>query len=93
MNIRSEYVNLKKENGDTMKIDPAEAEIDDVFVVKPGERVPLDGKIINGFSTIDTSSLTGETKPVSVAKDDEVLSGTINLSGVLEVVVTKIFSR
>ncbi|MEZ7890319.1 MAG: heavy metal translocating P-type ATPase [Candidatus Wallbacteria bacterium] len=93
MNIRSEYVNLKKENGDTMKIDPAEAEIDDVFVVKPGERVPLDGKIINGFSTIDTSSLTGETKPVSVAKDDEVLSGTINLSGVLEVVVTKIFSE
>ena len=87
MDLRSDKINLK-DNGVT---DVNNANVGDVFVVAPGEKVALDGIIIKGESHLDTSSLTGETMPRAVYKNSEVLSGTINLEGVLEVKATKTF--
>lgn len=87
MDLRSDKINLK-DNGVT---DVNNANVGDIFVVAPGEKVALDGIIIKGESHLDTSSLTGETMPRAVYKNSEVLSGTINLEGVLEVKATKTF--
>ena len=87
MDLRSDKINLK-DNGVT---DVNNANVGDIFVVAPGEKVALDGIIIKGESHLDTSSLTGETVPRAVYKNSEVLSGTINLEGVLEVKATKTF--
>lgn len=87
MDLRSDKINLK----DSGVTDVNNANIGDVFVVAPGEKVALDGIIIKGESHLDTSSLTGETMPRAVYKNSEVLSGTINLEGVLEVKATKTF--
>lgn len=87
MDLRSDKINLK----DIGVTDVNNANIGDVFVVAPGEKVALDGIIIKGESHLDTSSLTGETMPRAVYKNSEVLSGTINLEGVLEVKATKTF--
>ena len=87
MDLRSDKINLKN-IGVT---DVSNAKVGDIFVVSPGEKVALDGIIIKGESHLDTSSLTGETMPRSVCKNSEVLSGTINLEGVLEVKATKTF--
>ena len=87
MDLRSDKINLK----DIGVTDVNNANIGDVFVVAPGEKVALDGIIIKGESHLDTSSLTGETVPRAVYKNSEVLSGTINLEGVLEVKATKTF--
>lgn len=87
MDLRSDKINLK----DSGVTDVNNANIGDIFVVAPGEKVALDGIIIKGESHLDTSSLTGETMPRAVYKNSEVLSGTINLEGVLEVKATKTF--
>lgn len=88
MDLKIEYANIKKD-GHIVKILPSEVEIDDVIYVKPGERVPLDGLVIGGESALDTSMLTGESNPVSTKMHMEVLSGSVNVTGVLALQVTK----
>ena len=90
MDIRPDYANLKTENG-VEEVDPEEVKIDDIIVVNPGEKIPLDGKIIKGVSTLDTKALTGESLPKEVLEGDEAISGTINLTSQLEIKVEKEF--
>lgn len=90
MDIRPDYANLKTENG-VEEVDPEEVKIDDIIVVNPGEKIPLDGKIIKGASTLDTKALTGESLPKEVLEGDEAISGTINLTSQLEIKVEKKF--
>ncbi len=92
LDLRADYVNLKTETG-IKKIDVNAAEIGDIFVVKPGEKIPLDGIIINGDSYLDTSSLTGEGVPRFVNVGDNVLSGTVNLDRVLEIKASALFAN
>src|SRR5699024_6241489 len=74
---------------EVIKVDPDEVQIGDIIVIKPGERVPLDGKVIEGNSMIDTSALTGESVPREVEVGHEILSGCININGVITAEVTK----
>ncbi len=90
MDINPEYANLLKA-GVEQKVDPYEVEVGDTIVVKPGEKVPLDGIITKGASSLDTKALTGESIPVEAEAGDAVVSGSINLQGVLEVQTTKLF--
>ena len=90
MDINPEYANLLKD-GKEEKVDPDDVEIDDIIVIKPGEKVPLDGVITKGDSSLDTKALTGESMPVEVKEGMDIISGSINLNGVLEVRVTKLF--
>lgn len=92
MNIRADYANLVTDDGER-KVDPEEVEVDDIIVIKPGERVALDGIIIEGVGSIDTSALTGESMPREVEVNDEILSGSINLNSVIKVKVTKNFGE
>lgn len=92
MDIRPDFANLK--HHDTLtKVSPEEVKIGDIIVVKPGEKIPLDGKIIEGSSTLDTSSLTGESLPREVQAKDHILSGCINQNGVLTIEVSKEFGE
>jgi Cd2+/Zn2+-exporting ATPase len=92
MNIRPDYANLVK--GDSIeKVSPDTVQIDDVIIVKPGEKIPLDGVVIEGSSMLDTSALTGESVPRKVTLADMVLSGCVNQTGLLKVRVTKIYSE
>jgi len=92
LQIRPEYANLKV--GDKIIItNPSEVKVDDSIIVKPGEKIPLDGKIINGSSYVDTFILTGESVPKTVGKDDDVLAGMINKSGTIEIKVSRLFSE
>lgn len=93
MNIKPEYANLKDKNGVTKKVSPNDVKINDIIIVKVGERIPLDGIVLSGDSTIDNSTLTGESLPILVSKDSEILSGSINLTGILEIKVTKLYSQ
>ena len=90
MDICPEYANLE-EDGKVSQVDPDDVEVGSIIVVKPGERVPLDGIVIEGESMVDTSSLTGESVPRRVAKDSEMISGCVNGSGLLRVKTTKEF--
>lgn len=90
IDIRAKYANVIK-LGKIEKVDPKTLKIDDIVVVKNGEKIPTDGIIVNGSSRLDTSSLTGESIPKNVDENDEVLSGMINLGDVIEVKVTKAF--
>ena len=90
MDICPEYANLEKD-GELVQTDPDDVEIGDIIVIKPGERVPLDGTVISGESMVDTSALTGESVPRRVETGSEIISGCINESGVLRVEVTKEF--
>ena len=92
MNVRAEYANLITENGET-RVKPEAVKIDDVIIIKPGERVPLDGIIIDGAGSVDTSALTGESMPREVSVNNEILSGSINLNSVIRVKVTKNFGE
>lgn len=92
MNIRPDYANLKVRNNIT-KVSPEEVKINDFIVVKPGEKVPLDGIITEGSSSFDTSALTGESLPVSKNIGEEVLSGSVNKTGLVTIKVTKLFSE
>ena len=93
MNIRPDYANLKLEDEKVEKVNPKKVKVGDLILVKPGEKIPLDGIIVDGNSTIDTSALTGESMPKEVEKKDEVLSGCINLSGILTIKVTKLYGE
>lgn len=88
MDIRPDYANVKREDK-ILKVKPEEVKINEIIVVKPGEKIPLDGIVIDGKSMLDTSSLTGESLPRSIKKDEEVLSGCINQSGTITIKVTK----
>ena len=88
MDIRPDYANVIRDEKEE-KIDPDEVKIGEIIVVKPGEKIPLDGVIIEGTTMLDTKALTGESVPVEVKKDDEVLSGSINESGKILVKVSK----
>ena len=88
MNIRADYANVLR-NGSEFKVSPEEVNLEEIIVIKPGERVPLDGTVIEGTSFLDTSALTGESVPREVKTSDEILSGAINDNGVLKVKVNK----
>ena len=92
MDIRADYANLII-NGKEKKVSPETVKVEDVILVKPGEKVPLDGVVIEGESFIDTSALTGESVPRKIVPNDEILSGGINTSGLLKVKVTKKFGE
>ncbi len=92
MDIRPDFANIKQ-NNEIIKVDPNEVNIGDTILVKPGEKIPLDGKIINGCSLLDTSSLTGESVPREVTIGDNVISGCINKTSLIELCVTKNFGE
>lgn len=88
MDIRPDYANIEI-NGEIQKVDPEDVKIGDIIIIKPGEKVPLDGIIVDGSSSLDTKALTGESLPRGVLVGDDILSGSINLIGVIKVKVTK----
>jgi len=92
MDIRPDYANIKVGEG-IKKVSPEKIKVGEIIVVKPGEKVPLDGKIVNGASTFDTSALTGESLPREAKAGDDVLSGFINKNGLIEIQVAKVFSE
>ena len=92
MDIRPDYANIKVGEG-IKKVSPEEIKVGEIIVVKPGEKVPLDGKIVKGASTFDTSALTGESLPREAKAGDDVLSGFINKNGLIEIQVAKVFSE
>ena len=92
MDIRPDYANIKVEKG-IKKVSPEKIKVGEIIVVKPGEKVPLDGKIVKGASTFDTSALTGESLPREAKAGDDVLSGFINKNGLIEIQVAKVFSE
>ena len=89
MDIRPDTANLEREDGSTEEVDPEDVAVGDVIVVKPGERVPLDGTVLTGESSLDTAALTGESVPRDVAVGDDVISGCVNQTGVLRIRVTR----
>ena len=93
MDIRPDYANIEKEDGTLEQVDPDEVEIGSVIVVQPGEKVPIDGVIEEGRTSLNTSALTGESLPREVGVGDEVISGCINMSGVLKIRTTKEFGE
>ena len=90
MDIRPDYANIERD-GKLEQVDPDEVEVDSVIVVQPGEKVPLDGIVLEGNSTLNTSALTGESLPRDVKQGDEIISGCINMTGVLKIRTTKEF--
>lgn len=91
MDIHPEYANVTDENGQLEQVDPEEVEVGTEITVLPGERIPIDGVILTGTSTLNTSALTGESLPRSAAPGDEVISGCVNLDGVLVIRTTKLY--
>ena len=92
MDIRPDFANVIRD-GKIEKVNPNEVNIGDTIVIKPGEKVPLDGKIVEGKTSLDTKALTGETLPRDAKEGDEVLSGCINMEGLIKVEVTKAFGE
>ena len=92
MDIRPDYANIERD-GEIEEVDPDEVEIGSIIVVKPGEKVPIDGVIIEGTTTLNTSALTGESVPRDASEGDEVISGCINMTGVLRIKTTKEFGE
>lgn len=90
MDINPEYANVVRD-GKEQQVEPDEVEIGETILVKPGEKVPLDGVIVKGTSSLDTSALTGESMPVEAVKGQNIVSGSINLSGLLEIQVTRLY--
>jgi Cd2+/Zn2+-exporting ATPase len=93
MNICPDYANIELENGQLEQVDPDDVEIGTIIVVQPGEKIPIDGVIVEGTSTLDTAALTGESVPRDVTKGDDVSSGCINQSGLLKIETTKEFGE
>ncbi|MBR5284615.1 MAG: cadmium-translocating P-type ATPase [Clostridia bacterium] len=93
MDIRPDYANVKREDGTVETVDPEEVQIGDIIVIKAGERVPLDAVVLEGHSTLDTAALTGESLPRDVGEGETILSGCINLSGLLTARVLKEFGE
>ena len=92
MDIRPDYANIEKD-GEIVSVDPDEVEIGTTIIVKPGERIPIDGIIEEGNSSVDTSALTGESVPRTISAGDEVISGCININGLLRIRTTKLFGE
>lgn len=92
MDIRPDYANIE-EDGRLSQVDPEDVQVGDVIVIKPGERIPLDGVVLEGNSSINTSALTGESLPRDVEPDSDVISGCVNLTGLLRVRVTRAFEE
>ena len=93
MDIRPDYANVERENGQLEAVDLDEVEVGTIIVVKPGEKIPIDGEVVEGSSTLNTSALTGESLPREVESGDEVISGCININGLLKVRTTKEFGE
>ena len=93
MDIRPDYANVERENGQLEAVDPDEVEVGTIIVVKPGEKIPIDGEVVEGSSTLNTSALTGESLPREVESGDEVISGYININGLLKIRTTKEFGE
>ena len=93
MDIRPDSANVERPGGETEEVDPEDVEVGDVIVLKPGERVPLDGVVLEGRSDLDAAALTGESLPRAVQGGDDVVSGCVNLTGLLKVRVTKPFEE
>jgi Cd2+/Zn2+-exporting ATPase len=93
MDIAPDYANMENEDGQLEQVDPDDVEIGSVIVVKPGERVPIDGIVLEGHSTLNTAALTGESLPRDVEPGNEIISGSINLTGLLKVRTTKEFGE
>ena len=93
MDIRPDYANVERENGQLEAVDPDEVEVGTIIVVKPGEKIPIDGEVVEGSSTLNTSALTGESLPREVESGNEVISGCININGLLKVRTTKEFGE
>ncbi len=93
MDIRPDYANVENEDGSLEQVDPEDVEVGTVIVVQPGEKIPIDGIVTEGVSTLNTSALTGESVPRDVAEGGEVISGCVNLSGLLRVRTTKEFGE
>ena len=93
MDIRPDYANIETEDGQLEQVDPDDVEIGTVIVVQPGERVPIDGVIVEGTSALNTAALTGESLPRDVQAGDEVISGCVNMTGLLKVRTTKEFGE
>lgn len=93
MDIRPDYANMEDESGKLEQVDPDEVEVGSIIIVQPGEKIPIDGVIIEGSTTLNTSALTGESLPRKVTVGDEVISGCINTTGVLKIRTTKEFGE
>ncbi|MBQ8138937.1 MAG: heavy metal translocating P-type ATPase [Lachnospiraceae bacterium] len=93
MDIRPDYANMEDSEGNLFKVSPDEVFVGDVIVVKPGEKIPLDGKVISGKGMIDTAALTGESVPREVFEGSDVISGCVNLSGLIKIKTTKPFGE
>lgn len=92
MDIRPDYANIESQNK-LIQVDPEEVAIGDIIIVQPGEKVPIDGIVVEGNSSLNTSALTGESLPRNVKEDDEIISGSINMTGVLKIKTTKEFGE
>ncbi|MCR4741985.1 MAG: cadmium-translocating P-type ATPase [Treponema sp.] len=92
MDIRPDYANIEVD-GKLQQVDPDEIEIGSIIIVQPGEKVPIDGLVIEGNSTLNTSALTGESLPRQVGPEDEIISGSININGLLKIKTTKVFGE
>ena len=92
MDIRPDYADVER-NGKIEKVDPDEVKIGEIIVVKPGEKIPLDGIVVEGKTSLDTKALTGESLPREASEGEEILSGSINLTGVIKIKVTKEFGE
>ena len=88
MDIRPDFANVER-NGEIKKVDPDEVKIGEIIIVKPGEKIPLDGIVIEGDSSIDTKALTGESLPQDVSEGSQIISGCINLTGFIKIKVSK----
>ena len=93
MDIRPDYANIEQDDGQLQRVDPDDVSVGDVIVVQPGERVPIDGIVVEGTSSLNTSALTGESLPQEIAAGDQVISGSINMTGVLKIRTTKEFDE
>lgn len=93
MELRPDVANLVTDDGETTQVNPAEVTVGSMILVRPGEKMPLDGEIVDGFSMVDTAALTGESLPREVAPGDAVVSGCVNMSGVLRIRTTRAFGE
>ena len=93
MDIRPDYANIENADGELEQVDPDEVAIGSIIVVKPGEKIPIDGTIVEGSTTLDTAALTGESVPRDAKCGDEALSGCINLSGVIKIKTSRVFGE
>ena len=93
MDIRPDYANIEAEDGSLEQVDPDDVEIGTIIVVRPGEKIPIDGVVVEGTSTLNTSALTGESVPREITVDQDVISGCVNLTGLLKIRTTKEFGE